>query len=125
MADGIEYVDLGSDDPSVIGLKASGKITAEGMAALVDRLESVQASGHKARLYVDLTDYESSELSVVKEKFAHMGTFWTGIERCAYVVDRGWMSTAIGLVDAVTPMHLRAFDPDQDAEARTWVLDKT
>ena len=124
MSDGIEFVDLGSDDPSVIGLKASGKIAADAIAALADRLESIQASGHKARIYVDLSDYEGSELSVVKEKFAHMGTFWSGIERCAYVVDKGWMSTAIGLIDAVTPMHLRAFDPDHDAEARAWVLDK-
>ena len=125
MTGGIEYLDLGSDDPSVIGLKASGTITADAMVALIDRLESVQASGHKARMYLDLTEYKSSELSVVKEKFAHMGTFWTGIERCAYVVDTGWMSTAIGLIDAVTPMHLRAFDPDQDAEARAWVLGNT
>jgi hypothetical protein len=125
MADGIEYVDLGSDDPSVIACKASGKITADAMAGLIGRLESVQASGHKARIYVDLTDYKGSDLSVAKEKLAHMGTFWNGIERCAYVVDKGWMSTVIGLVDAVTPMHLRAFDPDQDADARTWVLDKT
>ena len=125
MTDGIEYLDLGSDDPSVIGLKASGTITADAMVALVDRLESVQASGHKARMYLDLTEYKGSELSVVKEKFAHMGTFWNGIERCAYVVDKGWMSTAIGLIDAVTPMHLRAFDPDQDAEARAWVLSNT
>ena len=122
MTDGIEYLDLGSDDPSVIGLKASGTITADAMVALVDRLESIQASGHKARMYLDLTEYKSSELSVVKEKFAHMGTFWNGIERCAYVLDKGWMSTAIGLIDAVTPMHLRAFDPDQDAQARAWVL---
>ena len=28
----------------------------------------------------------------------------------------------IGLVNAVTPMHLRAFGSDQDAEARAWVL---
>ena len=94
MTDGIEYLDLGSDDPSVIGLKASGTITAHAMVALVDRLESIQASGHKARMYLDLTEYKSSELSVVKEKFAHMGTFWNGIERCAYVLDKGWMSTA-------------------------------
>ena len=125
MTDGIEYLDLGSDDPSVIGLKASGTITADAMVALVDRLESIQASGHKARMYLDLTEYKSSELSVVKEKFAHMGTFWNGIERCAYVLDKGWMSTAIGLIDAVTPMHLRAFDPDQDAQARAWVLSNT
>ena len=124
MNDGAEFVDLGTDDPNVIGLKVTGKATAEAITQLVDRLKGVQASGHKARLYLDLANYEGYELPVVKEKLAHMGTFWSSIERCAYVVDSAWMNTAIGLVDAVTPMHLRAFSTDQDAEARAWILDK-
>ncbi len=122
MGEGIEFVDLGTDDPNVIGLKATGKVTAEAITALVERLERVRSAGKKARLYVDLRNYEGSELPVVKEKLAHMSTFWRSIDRCAYVVDRTWMSTAIGLVDAVTPMHLRAFDSEHDAQARSWVL---
>ena len=43
-----------------------------------------------------------------------------------YVIDiPSWapqMATMIGLVDAVTPMHLRAFGSDQYADARAWVL---
>jgi hypothetical protein len=124
LSDGIEFVDLGSDDPSVIGVKVTGTVTAHAMNRLIERIESVRASGHKARMYLDLADYDGYELPVVKEKLAHMGTFWNGIERCAYVIDKGWMSTAIGLIDAVTPMHLRAFGTDQDDEARAWVLEK-
>jgi hypothetical protein len=125
MNDGIEFVALGTDDPTVIGIKATGKVTAEAIARLVERLEELRASGHKARLYLDLSGYEGYEMPVVREKLVHMGTFWNSIERCAYVVDRAWMSTAIGLVDAVTPMHLRAFGTDEDAQARAWVLDGT
>ena len=124
MNDGIEFVDLGTDDPNVIGVKATGKVTADAITRIVERIESVQASGNKARMYLDLANYEGYELPVVKEKLAHIGTFWNSIERCAYVLDKAWMSKAIGLVDAVTPMHLRAFGTDQDAEARAWVLDK-
>jgi len=125
MNDGTEFVDLGTDDPRVIGMKVTGKVTADAITRLVARLETVQASGRKARLYLDLAGYEGYEFSVVKEKLAHMGTFWTSIDRCAYVVDKAWMSTAIGLVDAVTPMHLRAFGTDQDADARAWIVEKT
>lgn len=55
---------------------------------------------------------------------AHIGTLWTSLDRVAYVIDGAW-ATVIGLVDAVTPMHLRAFSTDEDAEARAWILDKT
>lgn len=122
MATGSEFVDLGTNEPSVVGMKVTGKATAETISELVERLEQIQGAGKKARLYIDLTAYDGYDLGVVKEKLAHMGTLWSGIERCAYVVDKGWMATMIGLVDAVTPMHLRAFGSDQDADARAWVL---
>ena len=123
MNTGIKYIELDRKAENIIALKTIGKITALDIANLVDRLEAILSKGQKARLYVDLTRYEGSHLPVVKEKLAHFGTFWHGIERCAYVVDSGWMPKAIDLVDAVTPMHLRAFGADQDQEARNWILE--
>jgi hypothetical protein len=120
-----DFLDLGTSDTNVIGLKVTGKATADTLTELVERLDNIKATGQKARVYLDLSDYDGFELSVVKEKLAHFSTLWGGIERCAYVVDKSWMSTVIGLVDAVTPMHLRAFSSDQDAEARKWVLKQT
>lgn len=119
---GIELTDLGSGDSSVIGMRVTGKVTAEGMAEFIERLEQAIANGGKARVFVDMVGYDGSELGVVKEKLNHMGTLWGGIERVAYVVEAGWMSGWIGLVDAVTPMHLRAFDPDEAEEAKAWLL---
>lgn len=122
MADAIEYLELGTEDPCVIAVKVTGRMKGEDMAGLIDRIETVVADGRKARLYVDVVDYRGYDLGVVREKLEHMGTLWNGIERCAYVVGRDWMATAIGLVDAVTPMHLRAFPAGDAAEARAWVL---
>ena len=123
MHGGMEYVDLGSDDPNVIGVRLSGKMTTEAMADLIEKLETIRAAGGKARLYADIVDYDGYEFGVVKEKLNHFGTLWDALDRCAYVVDKGWMTSAIGLVDAVTPMHLRAFERGQDAEARAWVIE--
>lgn len=119
---GIEYIDLDINDPAVIGLAVHGKISGDDMADLIRKLEDLQAAGLKARLYLNLAEYAGYELPVVKEKLLHMGTLWNSIEKCAYVVDRAWMTTMIGLVDAVTPMHLRAFSIDEDADARAWVI---
>lgn len=121
MSSHVEYIDLGAEDPAIIALAVRGKITGDDMAALIKKIELIREHGHKARLYLDLSDYTGYELPVVREKLMHMGTLWGGIEKCAYVVDKTWMSTMIGLIDAVTPMHLRAFSTDQDAEARAWV----
>ncbi len=122
MDSGFEFIDLGTDDPRVIAMKLTGKLHAEGMTELVERLEVVSATGQKSLLYIDLVTFEGSELAVVKEKLAHIRTLWNGIERLAYVLDWAWMSKMIGLVDAVTPMHLRAFGHNQNEEARAWLL---
>lgn len=122
MSSGIEYLDLGAEDPAVIALAVRGKITGDDMAALIEKIEIVREQGHKARLYLDLSEYTGYELPVVREKLMHMGTLWGGIEKCAYLVDKAWMTQMIGLVDAVTPMHLQAYSTDQGADARAWVM---
>jgi len=122
MSDGLEYMDMDTDDPNVFGCKVTGTLTGAAMAGFAERVEKIHAAGNKARIYVDVTRYGSFEMSVIKEKFAAMGALWSGIGKLAYVVDQNWMANMIGLVDAITPMHLRAFGADQDAEARAWVL---
>jgi hypothetical protein len=119
---GLEFIDLGTDDPRVIAMRITGKLHAEGMTELVERIEAVAATGQKSLVYIDLVTFKGYELAVVKEKLAGMRTLWTGIERLAYVLDWDWMSKVIGLVDAVTPMHLRAFGHEQEEEARAWLL---
>lgn len=94
MTDRTEFLDLGTDDASVIGMRVTGKATAETITNLVERLEQINGGGKKVRLYLDLTDYDGSDLGVVKEKLAHMATLCSGIERCAYVVidtDTDWI----------------------------------
>ena len=44
MNHGIEFLDIGTDDPNVIEVRATGKTTANDITRLVERLESVQAS---------------------------------------------------------------------------------
>ncbi len=119
---GFEFIDLGTDDPRVIAMRINGKLHAEVITELVERLEAVFATGQKSLLYIDLVTFEGYELAVVREKLAHIRILWNGIERLAYVLDWAWMSKMIGLVDAVTPMHLRAFGHDEDEEARAWLL---
>ena len=120
---GIEYLDLGPDHPNAIGLRLTGKFTGEDMADLIGRIEAASAGEENARLFVDMRDYTGWELDVAREKLQHMSTLWNGIDRVAYVVDNLWMANWIGLVDALTPMHIRAFTEDQVEEAKQWLLE--
>ena len=121
-APGMDPFDLGTDDPRVIAVRITGKITGESMARFIEQVEAIRDAGQKSLVYIDLAAFEGTELSVAREKFAHMGTLWNGIERLAYVLDIQWMTRMMGLVDAITPMHVRAFGHDQAEAARRWVL---
>ena len=117
---GIEFFDMG--EPRAIGIRINGRLTGDAMARFIERVEEVTERGDKALIYVDMVNYDGWEFAVAKEKMENMRTLWDGIERLAYVLDKDWMSRMIGLVDAVTPMNLRAFGPDQEDQARDWLL---
>ena len=119
---GMEPMDLGTDDPRVIALRVTGKVTGESMARFIEQLQQIRDSGQKALVYLDLATFEGSEFAVAREKLSNMSTLWSGIERMAYVLDIQWITRMMGLVDAVTPMHIRAFSHDEAEAARNWVL---
>jgi hypothetical protein len=121
VSSGVEYIDLGTADPAVVALAVQGKVTGDDMAALIQKIQTIQEQGDKARLYIELSEYTGYELPVVKEKLTHIATLWGGISKCAYVVDKAWMTNMIGLVDAVTPMHLKAYSTEDAADARAWI----
>jgi len=122
MSDTFEFIDIGSDDPNVIAVRTTGKLRAEPLTQLWDALEKIREGGGKARIYLDMVGYEDFESQIVKDKLSHLRTIWTTIDRLAYVVDKEWIAKVIPLVDAVTPMHLRAFGPDEAEAARNWLL---
>lgn len=119
---GTRYIDIGSDDPRVVACVIEGKFTAEDMAAFNERIETIHATGAKALVYLDLTGYSGQELGVAREKLGNLGTLWSGMERLAYVVDQEWMLKLVGVIDAITPMHFRAFAADDTDQAKRWVL---
>lgn len=122
MTHSYEFFELDTDCPNTFGFRVHGTLTTEAMHAFIERLEAIEASGNKARCYLDLVHYEGFELGVIREKISHVKTLWHAIDRVAYVIDRSWMTAAVNLLDAFTPMHIRAFDHSQTAEATAWVL---
>ena len=80
-------------------------MTAEDMKALVERLQPIVDRGEKANLYIDMKDYEGSELGVVAEKIKHMGMLWKAIDKYAIVGAPRWMEIWSKVID---PRHASA-----------------
>ena len=122
-AEGITYLDSPVDDPRVIGFALDGRLTGEGMKEFVARIEALHADGKQALLLADMSDYEGFELAVVKEKLAHMGALWKGIEKYAVVGAKRWMEVYMDIVDPLTPAKLKHFEAGKRDDAFAWLLE--
>lgn len=121
---GFKQVKLKEQPFNLIAFEVVDKLTTDDMHYFNLKLEQITKSGKKALVYVDLTTYEGFEIGVVFEKLSHFDTIWSGIGRCAYIVNRDSLSNIIGLIDVVTPMHLKAFNDTQIEEAQNWLFEK-
>ena len=117
---GIDFEEGLADE--CIAMTIDGKVEVEGMAELVRRVEKTKEAGKTCRMFLDLRTFKF-DAGVVGEKLKGMSALWSGIDRLAYVVDSSALRSVIGVVDAVTPMHLRAFSPEQADEARAWAFE--
>lgn len=116
------FLDIAHDDPTVIAVQVSGKMTVDSLEPFYDQLDTCAANGEQVRLYVDLQSFDGFELGTIKQKLSHMKTLWQHVDRVAYVLDSRWMSHYIELVDLVTPMTLKAFPHTEAEAAKAWLL---
>ena len=120
--EGFNEIELSETRENLVAFRAEGKITSDQLEVFNQKIESIREQGHKALVYLDLSEYESFEPSMVLTKLKAMGTYFKGIEKLAYVVDNDIYIKIIGFMDILTPMHMKAFDEDDKVEAETWLF---
>jgi len=106
----------------VVAAEIDGRLTAEDMAALVKRLQSIVDRDEKALLYVDMENYEGFDFGVMTEKLKNIGMLWKALDKYAVVGDKRWMEIWIKIVDPLSPQQIRHFYPDKIDEAWSWLL---
>ena len=117
MDGGFDFTDLGTDEPSVITMRITGKLEANVAAELEERLEAASVTGRHSRISIELVTFEGADLAVVREKLGHICTLFNDIEHDGYWA---WMSKVVGYIDAGTPLNLPTFGGDHDEEERAW-----
>ena len=119
---GMRFIEPPHPNDRVVAAEASGRLTADDMEALVSRLQPIVDRGEKALLYVDMQEYEGSEMGVVTEKFRHIGVLRKGIDKYAVIGDSAWREFMIKIVDPLTSQQMKAFGADAADEAWAWLL---
>ncbi len=106
----------------VVAAEIDGRLAAEDMEALVQRLQPIVDRGEKALHYVDIDKYEGYDLGVITEKLKNIGMLWKALDKYAVVGDKRWMEIWIKIFDPLSPQQIKHFYPDKTDEAWSWLL---
>jgi hypothetical protein len=107
-----------------IGYRATGKFTEDDFDQLGPALSEAVAAGPVRLLLVTPPDFGGSE---VKQMADHVRDL-TGLghrtdwKRIAIVTDSGWLHRSAPLWTRMVPAETKLFRPDDEPEARTWLL---
>ena len=120
---GIRPVEHASGDPRLIAYEIVGKVTEAEMQDILRRVEAVQARGEKALIYQALVEMHGVEFSAMIAKMKGMKTLWKGVARVAVLSDSGVLRSLVGgVMDAITPMEMKAFELAERDAAFAWLL---
>jgi hypothetical protein len=120
----VERIEQGMPS-GTIGLKASGKLTADDYRDVMEPALQEAIEGGEARVLFLLTDFDGLEPSAaiediktgLKVEVAHRDAW----KRLAVVTDEDWIAKAMHLFAWLVPGEMKTFEPDRLEEAKSWV----
>ncbi len=115
---------LSESTKTCIGIKISGKVTAEDYDTLLPVLdEAIDAHG-SINLLVLMEDFEGwGGIEAAKADFKFGTHQYRQVEKAAFVSDKKWLEWSVKIMDPFTSRTKeKNFEPDQIEEAWAWVL---
>jgi hypothetical protein len=121
---GLKFLDIDDEAGGILAYSVtSGKITEDELAPVWARFEDAKAEDRKIRIYAEMSGIPSASGGVVIDKFKHLGSILSTMERMAIVGDAGWMGLYAKVVDPITKFDIRHFTTDQKEQAQAWIYE--
>ncbi len=118
----MRFIEPPQPNDRVVAAGIDGRLAAEDIEALVQRVQAIVDRGEKALLYLDMENYEGSDFGVITEKLKNMGMLWKALDKYAFVGDKRWVEIGIKIFDPLSPQQIKHFYPDKTDEAWAWLL---
>lgn len=115
---------LGDVPEGVIGVRASGTLTAQDYASVVDPLvDELTREGRRGRFLIEVApDYRGLTPAALADDLRQGLRALPSFDACAVVTDVAWIRRATAVAAAVMPYPLRAFRGHQRAAAQAWLV---
>ncbi|MGD9529047.1 STAS/SEC14 domain-containing protein [Pseudonocardia sp.] len=115
---------LGDVPDGVIGVRASGTLTAQDYASVVDPLvDELTREGRRGRFLVEVApDFRGLTPAALVQDVRDGVRAIRSFDGCAVVTDVAWIRRATAAAAAVLPYPLRTFRGHQRAAAQAWLV---
>jgi len=119
---GFRFLDIDDEAAGIMAYAVDGgKLAEADIAPVWERFEDAKANDKKIRIYAEMSGIPSTSGAVIVEKFKHLGSIMSTMERMAIVGDAGWMGIYAKLADPITKFDIRHFTLEQRDEAVAWI----
>jgi hypothetical protein len=119
---GFKFLDFDDEANGILAYSVDGgEITEAAAAPIWQRFEQAKANGTKIRVYAEMSALPGVSGGLIIEKFKHLGSILSSLERMAVVGDAGWMGIYAKIVDPVTKFDVKHFVLDRHDEAIAWL----
>jgi len=107
----------------VLGIKASGKLTAKDYTEVLAPALAAEAAGPgKIRILLDFSgEFDGIEVGAVWQDLKMGVREWSAWERIALVTDHAWMREGLQMFSWAVPGEVRSFPTGDREDAEAWV----
>ncbi len=119
---GLRFLEIDDEAAGILAYAVDGgEISECDVASVWTRFEDAKANGRKIRIYAEMSAMPSASGAVIVEKFKHLRSIMSTMDRMAIVGDAAWMGIYAKIVDPITKFDIKRFTTEQRDQAVAWI----
>ncbi len=119
---GLRFLEIDDEAAGILAYAVDGgEISERDVASVWTRFENAKVNGKKIRIYAEMSALPGASGAVIVEKFKHLRSIMSTMDRMAIVGDAGWMGVYAKIVDPITKFDIKRFTTEQRDQAVAWI----
>ena len=110
-----------------LDIQISGSLDSAAMRQLLNELETAASDFSNGKMLYTISHFTMPTLGAMAVEFGHLPKLFGLIgkfDKCAVIADASWIQAVANFEGALIPgLSIKAYDPDQVAQAEAWLAE--
>ncbi|MCE7792068.1 STAS/SEC14 domain-containing protein [Salipaludibacillus sp. CUR1] len=110
---------------NLLAFEIDNKVEEQEYKEMLAEVEQVMNEYDKIKLFTRIIDFEGTELSTMNDRFRFLkDNDMDKVEKYAIVGDAKTVKAISKTIDVFSNTNIRQFSPEEEEEAKSWILDE-